>query len=306
MGGRMSEKAELYSEVLEGDCLQYLHQEFFTRKYGPVHLSFFDPPYRQGKDYTFFDDNQPAQDYWNWIKEILSRIFDLTVEGGGFYFMQREKNAEQVLKVLRETGWTFQNLIVWKKRTSAVPNGYRFSKHYQIIAFTTKGNKPRVFNKLRVDLPLRPEYKYKRKNGVFLTDVWDDIRELTSGYFAGDEAIRDKKGNRIHKQQSPVTLLLRIILSSTLPYDTVLDPLAGTGSTLLVAKQLKRNSIGIEIDPKYAELIRKRVKFLRKSDVISNYYSYYRFTPNLGQIWPVKESLPPVKESLPLEQKTFF
>jgi len=299
MTRKTSKKTEVYSEVLEGNCLQCLHQEFFIKKYGPVHLSFFDPPYRQGKDYAFFDDNQPAEDYWNWIKEILSRVFDLTAESGGFYFMQREKNAEQVLKVLRDTGWTFQNLIIWKKRTSAVPNGSRFSKQYQIIAFATKGNKPRVFNKLRIDLPLRPEYKYKRKNGVFLTDVWDDVRELTSGYFAGDEAIRDNKGNRIHKQQSPVALLLRIILSSTLPYDTVLDPLAGTGPTLVVAKQLERNSIGIEIDPKYTEVIRQRLKFLRKADAISKYYSYYGFTPNLKKIWPVKGVLP-------LEQKTFF
>ena len=77
-----------------------------------------------------------------------------------------------------------------------------------------------------MDLPPLPEHKYERENGVYLTDVWGDIRELTSGYFAGDEAIRDSKGSRVHTQQSPVALLLRIILSSTLPGDTVLDPLA--------------------------------------------------------------------------------
>ncbi|MEA3485417.1 MAG: site-specific DNA-methyltransferase, partial [Candidatus Aerophobetes bacterium] len=229
-------------EILEGDCFQYLKQEFFISRYGCVHLTFFDPPYRQGKDYAFFDDNQSVEKYWNWIKQILSEVSDLTVEGGSIYFMQREKNTEEVLRALKETGWTFQNLIIWKKRTSAVPNEFRFSKQYQIIAFATKGSKPRVFNKLRIDLPLQPGYKYKRENGVYLTDVWDDIRELTSGYFAGNEAIRDSEGNRIHTQQSPIALLLRIILSSTLPYDTVLDPLAGTGPTLVVTKQLERNS----------------------------------------------------------------
>jgi site-specific DNA-methyltransferase (adenine-specific) len=130
--------------------------------------------------------------------------------------MQREKNAEELLKVLREAGWSFQNLIIWKKKTSAVPCSSRFSKQYQIIAYAIKGDKPRVFNKLRIDLPLLPEQKYERKNGVYVTDVWDDIRELTSGYFAGKEAIRDINGDRVHKQQSPVGLLLRIVLSSTL------------------------------------------------------------------------------------------
>jgi len=233
------------------------------------------------------------------VKQILSEVFNLTAKGGAIYFMQKEKNTEEVLNALRETSWTFQNLIIWKKKTSAVPSRFRFSKQYQIIVFATKGNKPRVFNKLRVDFPLSSGYKYKRENGVYLTDVWDDIRELTSGYFAGDEAIRDIKGNRIHTQQSPITLLLRIILSSTLPHDIVLDPLAGTGTTLVVAKQLERNAIGIEKDPKYVEVIRQRLKFLRKPDNISRYYDYYRFTPNLKKIWPSKELLL-------LEQKTFF
>ena len=279
------EKATVSYQILERDCLEYLSGEFVS----PIHLTFLDPPFRQGKDYRFFDDEQPDDKYWAWLKEILLKVHAATAEGGAIYFMQREKNAEQVLKILREAGWTFQNLIIWKKKTSAVPCEFRFSKQHQIIAFATKGYKPRVFNKLRVDLPLLPEYKYERADGVYLTDVWDDIRELTSGYFAGDEALRDSKGNRIHIQQSPIALLLRIILTSTLPEDTVLDPLAGTGTTLVVAHQLRRNSIGIEIDPEYAEIIDMRLKHPRPADNILRYRNYYRFTPNLKEIWPTEE-----------------
>jgi len=273
-----------YCKVLEGDCLKYLNEGAIDG----VHLTFFDPPYRQGKDYRFFDDNQPSGKYWSWLKEILHKIYEVTEDGGAIYFMQREKNARKVLDVLKKTGWKFQNLIIWKKKTSAVPCNTKFSKKYQIIAYSIKGDKPRVFNKLRIDLPPLPEHKYERENGVYLTDVWDDIRELTSGYFAGDEALRDNEGNRIHKQQSPVALLLRIILSSTLPGDTVFDALAGTGVTLVVAHQLSRNSIGIEIDPEHVKLIKKRLTSLRPADSISKYYDYYRFTPNLKEIWQLK------------------
>lgn len=68
-----------------------------------------------------------------------------------------------VLRALRKTGWTFQNLIIWVKRTSAVPNAHRYGKQYQVIAFATKGEKPRVFHRLRADVPLRPEYKQPRE-----------------------------------------------------------------------------------------------------------------------------------------------
>jgi DNA modification methylase len=277
-------KRDIFYRVLEGDCLKYFDEGSINN----VHLTFLDPPYRQGKDYRFFDDTQPAWKYWSWLKEILDKVYKATVEGGAIYFMQREKNTEQVLRVLRKTGWRFQNLIVWKKKTSAVPVHSRFSKQYQIIAYAAKGNKPRVFNKLRINPPPLPEHKYEHENGVYLTDVWDDIRELTSGYFAGDEAIRDMQGNRVHVQQSPVALLLRMILSSTRPGDTVLDPLAGTGTTLVVAHQLGRNSIGIEIDPNYVEIIKKRLTCPRPADSVSKYYDYYRFTPILREIWQLK------------------
>jgi len=278
---------EVRYRVLEGDCLQYLNNGSIT----DVSLTFLDPPYRQGKDYRFFDDNQPASKYWGWLKEILLKVYEVTVDGGSVYFMQREKNAEQVLRVLRKTGWNLHNLIIWKKKTSAVPVHSRFSKQYQIIAYAIKGERPRVFNKLRIDLPPLPEHKYERENGVYATDVWDDIRELTSGYFAGDEAIRDKTGSRIHEQQSPVALLLRIILSSTMPGDLVLDPLAGTGTTVVVANQLERKSIGIEIDPDNVRIIGKRLKLLRPSDNVAKHYDYYRFTPNLNEIWTPKDAV---------------
>jgi site-specific DNA-methyltransferase (adenine-specific) len=248
------------------------------------HLSFLDPPFNQGKEYRFFDDNLPHEEYWRWMEEILSEIFRRTIDGGAIYFMQREKNTEFVLNALRKTGWSFQNLIVWKKKTSAVPVTNRFGKHFQIIAYAIKGEKPRIFNRLRISPPLPPEYKYEREAGVFLTDVWDDIRELTSGYFAGDEAIRAEDGERFHKQQSPTALLLRVIMSSSKVGDTVFDPFAGTGTTLVVARQLKRNSIGIDIDPENVKLIRRRLKEERVSDDVSKYFDYYRYTDGLAAV----------------------
>jgi len=273
--------------ILKEDCLKWFDNYLEEN----IHLTFIDPPFRQGKDYRFFDDNQPEEKYWEWLKEVLSKVYKITVKGGAVYFMQREKNTENVLRLLRETGWAFQNLIIWKKKTSAVPSEIRYSKQYQIIAFATKSGKPRVFNKLRVDLPIPPDYKYERPNGIYITDVWGDIRELTSGYFAGDEAIRDNKGDRVHTQQSPIALLLRIILSSTLPGDTVLDPFAGTGTTLVVAHQLERNSIGVEIDSEYVKIIEDRLNHLRPADDIMKFYDYYIHTPDLRDIWPVEKTL---------------
>jgi len=248
------------------------------------HLTFLDPPFNQGKEYKFFDDDLPHEEYWRWMEEVLHETLKRTADGGAVYFMQREKNTEFVLRALRKTGWSFQNLIIWKKKTSAVPGTNRFGKQFQVIGYAIKGEKPRVFNRLRISPPLPADYKYERESGIFITDIWDDIRELTSGYFAGDEAIRAENGERFHKQQSPIALLLRIIMSSSNVGDTVFDPFAGTGTTLVVATQLKRNSFGLDVDPENVKMIRRRLKEERASDDISKYFDYYKNTDGLAAI----------------------
>ncbi len=265
-----------------GDCLLLLRQHTNIE---PIDLTFLDPPFNQDKEYNAWNDNLPDEEYWGWMRDVCKEVHALTSNGGAIYFMQREKNSEFVLRCLRESGWTFQNLIVWKKKTSAVPAMKRYGKHYQIIAFGTKGKSPRLFNRLRIDPPLPAGYKYQRENGMFVTDVWDDIREMTSGYFAGDEALYDTEGNRAHKQQSPIQLLIRIILSSTNPGDVVLDPFAGSGTTLVVASQLNRKSIGIELDPCNVEIIRDRLAEERKADDVSRFLKDYAYTSGLEGIW---------------------
>jgi DNA modification methylase len=274
-------------KIYQGNCLDILRDEKDSIS---ADLTFLDPPFNQNKDYSLHNDNLSPDEYWEMMNDVCRKTFDITYEGGAIYFMQREKNTEEVLRCLRETGWALQNLIIWKKKTSAVPVASKFGKHYQIIAYATKGQKARVFNRLRISPPLPANYKFERENGVYVTDVWDDIRELTSGYFAGDEAIREKNGERFHKQQSPIALLLRIVLSSTKVGDTVFDPFAGTGTTLVAAHQLGRNSMGIEIDPKNSKMIQKRLEEIREADNIEKYYEDYSYTEGLPEVWGMASS----------------
>ena len=60
--------------------------------------------------------------------------------------------------------------------------------------------------------------------------------------------------------QKPIKLLERIIKASSNIGDLVLDPFAGTGTGLYVCQKLKRNFIGIEIDPKLIAVVKKRLK----------------------------------------------
>ena len=275
-------------KVFNEDCVHYM-ECLNTEKFD---LTFLDPPFNQGKDYMKCNDTLNPDVYWDWINYICKLVYKNTSKGGAIYFMHREKNIEYVMYALRNAGWTFQNLIIWKKKTSAVPSPNRYGKHHQVIVFATKGNKPRVFNKIRIDPPLLTTQKIPRKNGVFVTDVWDDIRELTSGFYAGKEPLRLDSGERSHKQQSPVKLVMRMILSSSNVGDMVFDPFAGTGTMAICADQLQRDSISVDNATFNVSLIENRLSELRECDNIGNFRNEYSFTKNIDEIFPESTNEP--------------
>jgi len=67
---------------------------------------------------------------------------------------------------------------------------------------------------------------------------------------------RDARNRRIHPTQKPVELMQRIIGLTT---GTVLDPYMGSGTTLLAAQELERQTIGIEFEEQYCEIAAKRL-----------------------------------------------
>ena len=279
---RAANHADISPLVIQDDCLRWLRsQESSSASFD---LTFLDPPFNQGKEYDSHYDSMPDSEYWDWMGNVCEEVHRLSSDGAAIYFMQREKNAEEVLRVLRQTGWTFQNLIVWRKKTSAIPGLKRFGKSFQVIVFATKGERTRLFNRLRIDPPLPAGYT-EREGGIFVTDVWDDIRELTSGFYAGSEPLRDVNGERLHKQQSPISLLTRIVLSSSMPGDTVLDPFAGTGTTLCVSRGLSRHGVGIEKSVRNVECINDRLREWRSEDDVWQLRSDYDYTPGLDEIW---------------------
>ena len=105
---------------------------------------------------------------------------------------------------------------------------------------------------------------------MFVTDVWDDIRELTSGYFAGDEALRDTEGK---------TLAQATGTDSTSPSDNPLFDESGrcrVGSICGIGDNIdcggaagNGKSIGIELDKVNVEIIRERLGKKREADDIS-------------------------------------
>ena len=68
------------------------------------------------------------------------------------------------------------------------------------------------------------------------------------------------EGETDHPYEKPISLMTRLVLNHTSRDQTIIDPFAGSGTTLLVAKRTGRQAVGIEVDEKHCEAIVKRLK----------------------------------------------
>ena len=86
---------------------------------------------------------------------------------------------------------------------------------------------------------------YPQEQHEFITRIPDVIHE-------------NRTGNNLHPTEKPIDLMKKILMANV--GDTIFDPFAGSGSTLVAAKQLGRNYIGIEISEKYCKIAHDRLK----------------------------------------------
>jgi site-specific DNA-methyltransferase (adenine-specific) len=95
--------------------------------------------------------------------------------------------------------------------------------------------------------------------GQFKSSVID-VPMLQAGCFSTERILMPNSGKAAHPCQKPLDVVTPFIQRLTEPGDLVIDPFAGTGTTLLAAKNLGRRAIGIELNPAYCEIIKRRLQ----------------------------------------------
>jgi site-specific DNA-methyltransferase (adenine-specific) len=140
----------------------------------------------------------------------------------------------------------FNSWITWHY-TQGIGKKKGFSpRHDDILMFTKSNNF--CFNLDNIRVPQKYFRRINNMRGANPGDVW----QFSHVHYCSTE--REK-----HPTQKPEALIERIILTSTNENDTVLDPFAGSGTTLRVAQQLNRNCEGFEINPEYIDMIKNRL-----------------------------------------------
>jgi DNA modification methylase len=256
----------MLNQVHVGDCLAWLQQ----LPDACVDLAFADPPFNVGYHYDVYQDRRPNGEYLAWAEQWLAAVARvLKPEGSVFVAIGDEFAAEHKVR-LDALGLTLRNWIVWHY-TFGVNCTRKFNRSHAHILYYVKDAKRFTFNADAVRVPSARLLKYAdpRANpkGKVPNDAWILDPAASRNHFQEDadtwhlpRICGTFKERTTHPCQMPEAVLERIIRVASNPGDIVLDPFAGSGTTLAVAKRLGRRWIGYELSESYAESIQSRIR----------------------------------------------
>jgi len=233
--------------LLQGDCRKVL----FYIKSESIQLIFTSPPYFRLFQYGHLQEEVGTrgslEQYIKDLTEVFRQCFRVLKPTGLFLLnidnAKREEgflnfSAWDCIPILRQIGFKLIGTIIWMDRgRRELYKGNISDHHYEPIFILAKGQ-GYTFNKFNV-----PE-----------GDVWEIVNPRKVDIEQGEGDIWDRSGIATF----PVELATYIIALGSNEGDTVLDPFAGSGTVMDVAQRLKRNSIAIELNPDFCEMIMKR------------------------------------------------
>lgn len=236
-----------------------------------VHLVVTSPPYWTLKEYNDHPDQlghvEGYEQFLDELEKVWRHAYRVLVPGGrvvcvvGDVCLSRREFGRHVVMPLhadiivrcRKIGFDNLNPIIWHKIANAkfeVENGSKFlGKPYEPnaivkndIEFILMQRKPGGYRK-----PTDAQRKMSMIDKADFDSWFQQFWTLTGA------------STREHPAPFPLELANRLVRMFSFYDDTVLDPFAGTGTTLVAALNAGRNAIGVEIDAKYMEITKRRL-----------------------------------------------
>ena len=244
-----------------------------------VDLVVTSPPYADQRRDTYGGIHVDA--YVEWFLPVSEQLLRVLKPTGTFMLNIKEKAVKgerstyviELILEMRKQGWLWTEEFIWHKKNcypGKWPNRFRDAWE-RLLQF----NKNRKFNMYQEEVMLPVgEWATTRLRKLSETDKTRDTSKVGSGFGKNisNWLNRDKTyptnvlhlatecNNKGHSATFPEALPEWFIRLFTKEQDMVLDPFMGSGTTLIVASRMKRNSIGIDVIPEYCETVKQRLE----------------------------------------------
>ena len=180
-----------------------------------------------GDGYEGYADNLPPEEYLKWQHSLLNELWRHLNEDGAIYYNHkpRHQNGEVTLPTIYNPGLPLRQIIIWHRNIGVNISASHYRPVHEWILLLAK-----------------PAFHLRDISASGVNDVWSITPRPVKG----------------HPAPFPVELAARAI--ETTNAKIILDPFCGSGSTLVAAKQLSREAIGIELSIEYADIAINRLK----------------------------------------------
>ena len=221
-------------KVIQGDCLEVMKDI----EDHSVDVAIADPPYKMTKkgkscrpNYmpVNMGDNFFSKGMKNTLpdtKEWLRETYRVLNNQSHLYIFTNTNSLLDFLNISKEVGFKLHNVLTMAKDTR-IPSRWYYKKT-ELVLFMRKG-------------------KAKRLNNMSCSDLIE-VKMTT------------KKNGKKHPTQKPLSLIEMFVKNSSNEGETVIDPFMGSGTTGVACKNLNRYFIGIELNEKYFEVAKKRIR----------------------------------------------
>jgi site-specific DNA-methyltransferase (adenine-specific) len=249
-------------ELIVDDALKVLHE----LPPNQFHLAVLDPPYLVTEAPDIHEEHLDAvKTEINW-NVLFRRVYRVLKDEAMLVMFGHLSTFAKLWNVIESAGFGYVTDIIWVKNE---PVNFLQAKkkplnQHETITVWKKG-KLRYNWEDAMSHGHKPYYVRKVSVCSFynvrrVDSVSDGSRYMTDVLFAPYKSAMPFSERTEHPTQKPLVLIERLVRAFSFKGENVIDPFAGSGTTLVACAKTGRNCLGVEINEKYAEIIRKRVK----------------------------------------------
>ena len=190
-----------------------------------ANLVLTDPPYNVNVEETagkIMNDNMADDDFYKFLFAAYTNMHDCLADDGSIYVFHADTQGLNFRKAFADAGFYLSGCCIWKKNALVLGRSPYQWQHEPCLYGWKKDGKHQWYS--------------DRKQ----TTIWEYDRP---------------KASKDHPTMKPIALMSYPIKNSTMTNGIVLDPFLGSGSTLVACEQTERVCRGIELDPKFMDVI---------------------------------------------------
>ena len=193
-----------------------------------ANLTVTDPPYNvdyQGTAGKIRNDNMEDSRFHDFLLSAFRCLNSVMADDASIYVFHSDTEGLNFRKAFDEAGFYLSGCCIWKKPSLVLGRSPYQWQHEPCLFGWKKGGKHRWYA--------------DRKQ----TTVWE---------------FEKPRKNDVHPTMKPIPLIAYCIMNSSMSNTLVVDPFLGSGTTMMACQQAERTCYGLELDPKYCDVIVSR------------------------------------------------